>query len=128
LLLLALLWFFVQLACAYHASKTAHTQVADAAPGQVFDIGGGVKMHMLCQGERANNTSPTIILESMEAVGQALAWSAVLEAMEEYDLRVCAYDRRGYGWSSPLPFASSEAQKRGIKETVCKMPFENVKM
>ncbi len=85
-------------------------------------------MHMLCQGERANSSSPIILLESMEAVGQALAWSAVLQAMEEYNLRVCAYDRRGYGWSSPLPFASSEAQKRGIKETVRKLPSENEKM
>jgi hypothetical protein len=28
----------------------AQGQVADAAPGDLFDIGGGVKMHMLCQG------------------------------------------------------------------------------
>ena len=123
LLLLVLLWFFVQLACAYHASKTAHGQVADAAPGKLFDIGGGVKMHMMCQGDVSNTSSPTIILESMEAVGQALAWSSVLDAMQNDGLRVCAYDRRGYGWSSPLPFAASEAQKRGIKEIVRGMPF-----
>ncbi len=126
LLLLASLWFFVQMACAYHAAKSAHAQVADPAPGQIFSIGDGVSMHIICQGRTPNGTTPTIIFESMEVVGQALAWAAVLEKMDD-DVRVCAYDRRGYGWSSPLPFTNSETQKRGINETVRLTVFRQCK-
>jgi hypothetical protein len=117
MLLLVLLWFFVQMACAYHAAKSAHAQVADPAPGQIFSIGGGVHMHMICQGQTSNGSVPTIIFESMEVVGQALAWAAVFEEMKD-DVRACSYDRRGYGWSSPLPFANSDTQKRSINDTV----------
>jgi hypothetical protein len=65
----------------------AQGQVADAAPGDLFDIGGGVKMHMMCQGrtitpacdisiftccagKASNETAATVVFESMEAVGQ----------------------------------------------------------
>ena len=106
LLLLALLWMFVQIACTYHAAKTSQVssltsaraaaadaaaaaadavlqgQVADAAPGQLFDIGAGVQMHMLCAGNVTAAAPATVVLESMEAVGQALQWGAVMELLK----------------------------------------------
>ena len=55
--------------------------MADAAPGQLFDIGAGVKMHMMCAGNKTAATS-TVVLESMEAVGQALQWGAVMDLLK----------------------------------------------
>ena len=57
-------------------------QVADAAPGQLFDIGAGVKMHIMCAGNKTAAAAATIVLESMEAVGQALQWGAVMELLK----------------------------------------------
>ena len=34
---------------------------------------------------------------------------------------MCAYDRRGYGWSSPLPLASSDSKARSIRETTLEL-------
>ena len=37
------------------------------------------------------------------------------------NIRVCAYDRRGYGWSSPLPLASTDSKARSIRETTLEL-------
>lgn len=67
-------------------------------PGKRVDIG-GYKLHIYCVGQG----SPTVVLESGIG-GFSLEWVDVQAALAR-QMRVCAYDRAGYGWSerSPLP-------------------------
>ena len=67
-------------------------------PGKLIDVNGH-KMHINCIG----NKSPTIILDSGTG-GFSLEWKNIQHSLSQY-VRVCAYDRAGYGWSDmgPLP-------------------------
>ncbi|NIR58342.1 MAG: alpha/beta hydrolase, partial [Gammaproteobacteria bacterium] len=54
-------------------------------------------MHLLCRGAGR----PTVVLEG--GIGEpALTWTAVQGALAPR-VRICAYDRAGYGWSAPGP-------------------------
>ena len=66
------------------------------APGRLVDIGGR-RLHLLCSGAGA----PTVILEP-SGLGSVIQYDRVREALA-LDLRVCAYDRAGQGWSDPSP-------------------------
>lgn len=74
--------------------------VADAAserryppPGVRHEVD-GVVLHLDCVGEGG----PTVVLESGAGAG-ALAWAWVQRHLAR-EVRVCAYDRAGYGWSA----------------------------
>jgi pimeloyl-ACP methyl ester carboxylesterase len=64
-------------------------------PGQLVDIGGGRRLHLLCTGLGA----PTIVLEA-GASSFAIDWTLVQRQLERTS-RVCSYDRAGMGWSDP---------------------------
>lgn len=70
----------------------------DHPPGQRVDVG-GYKLHIYCVGQG----SPTVVLESGIG-GFSLEWVDVQSTLSK-QMRVCTYDRAGYGWSdrSPLP-------------------------
>ncbi|HSE68885.1 MAG TPA: alpha/beta hydrolase, partial [Gemmatimonadales bacterium] len=60
---------------------------------------GGHRLHLRCTGTASGGT-PTVVLDA--GAGQfSTAWSAVQEALP--DIRSCAYDRAGWGWSEPGP-------------------------
>lgn len=61
-------------------------------PGKLVDVNGRI-MHINCIG----NKSPSIILDS-GAGGFSLEWENIQKKLSQY-VRVCAYDRAGYGWS-----------------------------
>jgi pimeloyl-ACP methyl ester carboxylesterase len=67
-------------------------------PGKLIEVNGR-NMHINCVG----NKSPTIILDSGTG-GFSLEWKDIQHSLSQY-VRVCAYDRAGYGWSDmgPLP-------------------------
>jgi len=67
-------------------------------PGKLIDVNGH-NMHINCVG----NKSPTIILDSGTG-GFSLEWKDIQRSLSQY-VRICAYDRAGYGWSDmgPLP-------------------------
>ncbi len=73
-------------------------RVSFKPPGKLIDVNGR-KMHIYCIG----NKSPTIILDSGTG-GFSLEWIDIQHSLSQY-VRVCAYDRAGYGWSDmgPLP-------------------------
>jgi len=73
-------------------------KVSFKPPGKLIDVNGR-KMHIYCIG----NKSPTIILDSGTG-GFSLEWKDIQHSLSQY-VRVCAYDRAGYGWSDmgPLP-------------------------
>ena len=68
-----------------------------ASPGQLVDVGGGRKIHLLCMGRG----SPTVIL-SAGSGNWAETWRKVQPAVAR-TTRVCAWDRAGFGFSSPSP-------------------------
>ena len=65
-------------------------------PGRMVDVGGH-RLHLQCEGDRA----PTVVVEAGLA-GFSLEWRAIQAAVAD-DLRVCIYDRAGYGWSERGP-------------------------
>jgi pimeloyl-ACP methyl ester carboxylesterase len=65
-------------------------------PGRLVDIGGR-KLHLLCSGAG----SPTVILEP-SGLGAVVQYEKVQGELSR-DMRVCAYDRAGQGWSDASP-------------------------
>jgi hypothetical protein len=61
-------------------------------PGNSIDVG-GFKMHIHCEGEG----SPTVILDALSG-GFSSYWAWIQPEVAK-QVRVCAYDRAGYGWS-----------------------------
>ena len=61
-------------------------------PGNLIDVG-GFKMHIYCAGEG----NPTVILEALSG-GFSSYWAWVQPEVAK-QVRVCAYDRAGFGWS-----------------------------
>lgn len=73
-------------------------------PGRLFDIG-GYQLHLLCEGEG----EPTVILDAGIG-GFSLEWTAV-QRLISAEVRVCAYDRAGYGWSDIGPSPRTTGQE-----------------
>lgn len=67
-----------------------------SARGEFVDIN-GAQMHVICQGEG----EPTLVLQAGIG-GDALDWLPLM-AQPQSDVRVCAFDRLGQGWSDPAP-------------------------
>lgn len=66
------------------------------APGQMVDVDGNL-IHIRCEG----NGSPTVIMEAGSG-DCSLSWALVQKNVSPF-VRVCSYDRQGYGWSDPVP-------------------------
>ena len=80
------------------------TAAAQSMParGELIDIGGR-KMRMVCEGpERGVSAKPTVLLEA-GAFGFSADWSVVQQQLADQDVRSCAYDRAGLGWSDQGP-------------------------
>ncbi len=94
----ALLWtsvFVVVLSTTgmiYQTAATKSDKRNFPAPGNLIDVG-GFKMHIYCIGEG----SPTVILDAMSG-GFSSYWAWVQPEVAK-QVRVCAYDRAGFGWS-----------------------------
>lgn len=92
----ALLAFGLLLGSAKVAQLLAHNQIAEP-PGQLIEIG-EQRLHLVCQGPLRLG-APTVVLEA--GLGESsLTWAGIQPALAGR-LRVCAYDRPGYGWSDP---------------------------
>jgi pimeloyl-ACP methyl ester carboxylesterase len=68
--------------------------------GEMVDIGGGRRMHLICEGPRT--AAPTILFEP-GAFGLSADWGVVQEKLVAQGFRACAYDRAGMGRSDPGP-------------------------
>jgi pimeloyl-ACP methyl ester carboxylesterase len=86
----------VLLACCFTAALAAQPALPPA-PGKLFDIGDGRRLHMLCSGEG----SPTVLFE-IGAAAFSIDFTLVQPELAKAH-RVCVYDRAGAGWSDPLP-------------------------
>lgn len=75
-------------------------------PGQMVDMG-GYKLHLYCQGNAGN--TPTIVMDA--GLGShSLFWSLVTPELTS-EMRVCAFDRAGMGWSDTGPQSPSTADR-----------------
>jgi len=76
------------------------------APGRLIDVG-GYKLHIGCAGEGA----PTVVID-----GGAGAWSIHYAHIQKAlsGVRVCTYDRAGFGWSDAGP--SPRTSERMVEE------------
>lgn len=66
-------------------------------PGQWVAAQGARRLHLHCMGQG----EPTVLLEAGMS-GGASDWAWVQPVLAQ-GVRVCAYDRAGYGWSDPMP-------------------------
>ena len=98
------LTLFVSLAISTTAQKPA-------APGQMVDIGGGRRLHVLCKG---SSDGPTVIFEA--GLSQYTATSTYGKAQNLISpfARVCVYDRAGLGWSDDVKFARHLVETIGV--------------
>ena len=76
-------------------------------------------MHLWCTGPLRPN-QPTVIL-SIGGGGFAVDWSRVQQPLSD-SVRVCSYDRPGYGWSDPGPYPRTFRQeatelRRGLERS-----------
>jgi pimeloyl-ACP methyl ester carboxylesterase len=76
----------------------AQTPAPGFPPGVLVDIGGH-KLHINCIGP--TNTAATVIFESGGG-GDSRDWFRVRDALPS-NVRICAYDRAGSGWSESGP-------------------------
>jgi pimeloyl-ACP methyl ester carboxylesterase len=76
-------------------------------PGKLVDIG-GYRIHLLCTGPTSAG-KPTVVL-SAGGGDFATDWSLVQRPLSD-SLRVCSYDRPGYGWSEPGPYPRTFRQE-----------------
>jgi pimeloyl-ACP methyl ester carboxylesterase len=82
----------------FSSASIAQTPPSGPAPGALIDIGGH-KLHLLCVGP--SNRRPTVILEAGGG-GSSRDWSQVQNLLSA-NVRTCAYDRAGSGWSEAGP-------------------------
>jgi len=83
---------------AFSAGQASVT--AAAAPrGLMYDIGGGRRMRLVCEGP-ADVSKPTVIFES-GAFGFSGDWAHVQKQLTASGVHSCAYDRAGMGLSDP---------------------------
>ena len=68
--------------------------------GEMVDIGGGGRMHIICEGPKG--AGPTILFEA-GAFGLSADWGAVQDKVVAQGMRACSYDRAGMGLSAPGP-------------------------
>src|SRR5258706_6237805 len=76
----------------YQTAATEADKKNFPPPGNLIDVG-GFKMHIYCMGEG----SPTVILEALSG-GFSSYWAWIQPEVAK-QVRVCAYDRAGFGWS-----------------------------
>lgn len=82
----------------YQAERTEADLAAFPPPGRMISVH-GVNLHLYCMG----SGSPTLVLEA--GLGEnVLSWYPV-QAKLARNMRVCAYDRPGLGWSDPVDAA-----------------------
>ena len=80
----------------YQTAATEADKKNFPPPGNLIDVG-GFKMHIYCMGQG----NPTVILEALSG-GFSSFWAWVQPEVAK-QVRVCAYDRAGFGWSENDP-------------------------
>jgi pimeloyl-ACP methyl ester carboxylesterase len=75
--------------------------------GRLVDLGGH-RMHLWCRG--ASNPDQATVVLSAGGGDFAVDWALVQLPLSD-SMRVCSYDRPGYGWSDPGPYPRTFRQE-----------------
>ncbi len=94
--LLVFLFVLSTIGVIYQTAATEADKKNFPPSGNLIDVG-GFKMHIYCIGEG----SPTVVLDAMSG-GFSSYWGWVQPEVAK-QVRVCAYDRAGFGWSESDP-------------------------
>lgn len=79
-------------------SLITHVEASESFyKGKLIDIGTH-RLHIHCTGEG----SPTVVFDSGIG-GFSLEWTKIQKNLTKNNLKVCSYDRAGYGWSDSGP-------------------------
>jgi pimeloyl-ACP methyl ester carboxylesterase len=93
--ILALVIITIFAALGINQKITLHrTRSKFPAPGKLVKVEGHL-MHMNCQG----SGSPSVLIDAGNG-SFSLEWTLIQDQLSQ-SLRVCTYDRSGYGWSEP---------------------------
>jgi len=97
---------------------TIAAQELPPAPGKLFDVDHGRRLHLLCSGAGP----PTVVIEA-GASSFAIDFTLVQRELQKSS-RVCSYDRAGSGWSDSLPpfMPAKDAQDLHALLTAAKEP------
>ncbi len=76
---------------------------ADISAGTLVDVGSH-RLHIWCEG----SGQPTVVIDSGLG-GNSLEWIKVQQSLAP-NVRVCSYDRAGYGWSDPGPLPRTSSR------------------
>jgi pimeloyl-ACP methyl ester carboxylesterase len=93
---LAILIVMAGVGAVYQARSARHDLKTYQPPGRLIDVG-GYRLHLYCTGEGG----PTVVLD-FGLDGSYLDWYRVQPEVSKF-VRVCSYDRAGYGWSDVGP-------------------------
>ena len=93
---LLLVIIFAVIGASYERRNRVRESALYQPPGKLIDIG-GYRLHLYCTGA----SSPTVILD-FGLDGSYLDWYRVQPQLAG-SVRVCSYDRSGYGWSDTSP-------------------------
>src|SRR6266508_325131 len=96
--LVLVVYLFVIALLGWPERLMAQTPLSSPPPGVLVDIGGH-KLHLHCTGP--TNAALTVVFESGGG-GFSKDWSRVRELLPS-NVRICAYDRAGSGWSAAGP-------------------------
>ena len=107
--LLAIAVILILTGIIYQSVAAANDERAYPPPGQMVDIGGNRRMHMVVMG--VESSQPTVILESGIASFSS-NWHWVQTELAG-DTRVVATDRAGLGWSEP-PSSAQDAYESAV--------------
>lgn len=72
-------------------------------PGKLVDVGSH-RLHIFCMGQGG----PTVVMDSGLG-GVSIEWTGVQRLLSQH-VRVCTYDRAGYGWSEPGPLPRTSSR------------------
>lgn len=119
---LVIVVFSFQLLATYQSVSMAVDSHLIPPPGQ-FYAGSDVysyQIHFFCDGPPSTIFTPTILIET-DWSSVSYEWSMVTQQLlaRRQDIRICRYDRAGYGWSSPgLKPRDAKTQAKELKKII----------
>lgn len=94
---------------AYQAVGSAVDAHRFPAPGRLVDVAGH-RLHLDCRGQRSSR--PTVVLDA--GLGDSSqVWDTVATQVSSF-VRVCTFDRPGYGWSPMWRGVRADAASRAV--------------
>lgn len=117
--LILLVLFVIPIGFGITSSLVAHENVQYEPPGRLLSVKSAtvhgesesLYMHIDCVGS-ASKSRPLILLEPNKGMSGFAYWKLQHALADEYNWRVCTYDKPGYGWSQMSALGSTSNSKK----------------